>query len=226
MDKLFAGLTELLKHATMLKVFAVTLLLVAVTAVVTVYENRQHVYDSFAIANINGDYHINEPRPEGRKLMQDLVAKYPNIAMISLIDADPIRNTRRKVYRAYGNDELRVVMEETDRRDPTAGDGPLFSYNEVSNKQMLAIMSGEFLCSTTDGSPILNFAGAEKHISYQCRVPLPPAFNKATGWFTIQLKSWPDDKIEQMKFDALNMSLAYYYAEIQERSDRSYRPYD
>lgn len=194
------------------------LLLGSFIVTLAVYENRQKVYDQFAMGKYSGDFVLQMPSEKGRKILADFTNKYQSIAMVSLIDADPVDNTRRLIYRSYKNQVLQKIMEDNDRDNPGNSGGPLFTSNAENNKQILAIMNGEFFCAPGTNSILsTNFQGADKIVVYQCRVPLPPAFNKATGWFTIHLTAWPDSKIDEIKFDALSMSLAYYNTEIAEK---------
>jgi len=215
MEKFLALLDNLLQHATFKRVGAVSLLLFVFIAALAVYENRNRVYGS-VISRTEGDYVLEPPTDAGKAIVHNFAAKYPNIKMITLIDADPIGNRRIVVHRDFHDITLeRIVRARTDI-DPHIGDGVLFSANEQNNKEVLAVMAGEFLCTPNGPSTAISraYPGSELLVTYGCRVPLPPAFNKATGWFTIHVDKWPLDNIEQLKVDALSMSLNYYNTEI------------
>jgi len=214
MEKFLASLDQLIQHISFKRVFAFLLLMIIAMASLAVYENRQRMYSS-VISRTEGDYVLEKPTDAGKKIMQDLLVKYPNIAMITLIDADPVGNRRIAVDRVFNSKELEAIMLNTLRTNPTAGDSVLFSSNEQSNKEVLAVMTGEFLCTANKGTILTNnFQGSDQVVAATCRVPLPPAFNKATGWFAIHLKEWPYDRADELKVDALSMSLNYYNTEI------------
>jgi hypothetical protein len=214
MEKFLAALDNLLQHVTFPRVLAIGLLFIISMVFIAAYENRQKVYAT-VISRTVGDYVLAQPSAKGKQLMQNLVDKYPNIAMISVIDADPISNRRTATYRLFNDSVLESIVKNVLAFHPSAGDSILFGADEKSNKEVLAVMAGEFLCTPNKSTVLTNsFPGSEKIVVYSCRVPLPPAFNKATGWFTLQLKSWPESRIEELKVDALSMSLTYYNTEI------------
>lgn len=215
MEKVLEKLDSLLQHVTGKRVFLVLVLFLGLLMMYTAFENRQVLYKESGLGNFEGDYELQKPSIESEKIIKDFMSKYPNIAMISLIDADPINNRRKPVARYFNSPEIESIFAEVLRKNPDAGDGPLVTASPESNSQVYAIMNGEFQCAPNQNTILTNqFPGSDKLVAYSCRIPLPPAFNKATGWFTIQLKSWPDAKIEEMKVDALNMSLQYYNHEI------------
>jgi len=214
MEKFLAAIDSLIQHITFTRAFAFSIVMIISILSLAIYENRQHVYAS-VISRTEGDYILRTPTDNGKQIMQDLATKYPNVALITLIDADPVGNRRKAVYRVYNDKNLEAIMAPPLAINPQIGDGVLFGSNEQSNREVLAVMTGEFLCAPNRNTILNNaYPGSEKIVSYSCRVPLPPAFNKATGWFTIHLKEWPMSNIEQLKVDALSMSLNYYNTEI------------
>lgn len=214
MEKILEKLDSILQHVTIARVFLVLLMFFGLLVMYTAFEHRHEVYSKAGL-KYDGDYEITPPSDKGRKLVENFMAKYPNIAMITLIDADPISNRRKPVARFFANRELELIFDSVLRKNSNAGDGPLLTSSPDNNAYVLAIMNGEFSCSPNKNTILTNqFPGSEKIVSYSCRVPLPPAYNKATGWFTIQLQKWPDERIEDLKVDALNMSLQYYNLEI------------
>lgn len=221
MESFLKVIDNLLQHATFIRVMLVSVLLVVSVAALTLYENRQKVYDDFSMSKMNGDFILKEPTPRGYQILSDLASKYPEIALISLIDADPVANTRRVVARVFIDKHMELVIKAKTTTNPTVGDGPLFGSDALSNKQVLAIMNGEFSCDPVAGGILATvFAEAAADVKMSCRVPLPPAFNKATGWFTIHTKELPKEKLERLKFDALSTSLMYYNSDIAVRGSR------
>jgi hypothetical protein len=143
-----------------------------------------------------------------------------DIVIVGLIESDPVRNMRIPIYRFIKDDDVQRIVDEAKERGAT-GIQPLFTENLSNNKQMLAIMSGEFNCGpVTEEGVLITFPKLKDKIVATCRVPLPPAFGQATGWIAIHLRKWPPTAgLDQLKFDALNMSLAYFNLEIAKRGD-------
>lgn len=215
MESILKTLDSLLQHVTFIRVFLVSILIIFAVLSLTLYENRQRVYDDFSVAKLDGDFMLKPPSLKGTQILNELTAKYPEIAMISLIDADPVANTRRVIARIIPDTLLNKIVHEKTDTNPTIGDGPLFGSDPTSNRQILSIMNGEFSCDPVSGSILANiFPQSQTIVKFSCRVPLPPAFNKATGWFTIHLKEMPKEKLDRLKFDSLSASLMYYNAEI------------
>lgn len=185
----------------------------------TMFENRQQMYDRFNPQLYAEDYPLVPPKAEGQKIIRDFMTRNPEVALITLIDADPVRNVRFPIYRAFNNEEVERVINAA-AANGQRGDGPLFNNTESNNKQIIAIMNGEFFCTpVNEGEFARLFPTLTTKIKYSCRAPLPPAFNKATGWFSMHLTGWPPKSgFDNFKFDALNMSLAYFNAEIAKRS--------
>ena len=187
----------------------------------TLFENRQKVYDKMQPQLYAEDYPLTAPGPVGKKILAELASKYPEIAIITIVDADPVRNQRIPVFRLFLDKDLedivkRVVGESTDK-----GNGPLFSSDEESNKQVIAIMNGEFACTPgMIGEFVKLFPESKSIVKHSCRIPLPPAFNRATGWISLHFREWPVGRgYDSIKYDALSASLAYFNAEIASKFD-------
>lgn len=211
-------LLEFLKDLTWTKYTLTLVAVISGIALFAVFENRQKVYDRITPHVVTDDMLLEKPSNRGRQIIAELVARHPEIVLVTLIDADPLRNMRRPIYRHFNHSKLEDVIKQQEEsgRD---GSGPLYTSDESNNRQMLAIMSGEFFCSPVDeGSFAKMFPGVGEIAKYSCRVPLPPAFGKATGWFSIHISKWPPEHgLDQLKFDALSMSLSYFNVEIATR---------
>lgn len=180
----------------------------------TLWENRQKVFESQSI-RYNGDYVLEKPSEKGQAIVSVFHKSRPEIVMITLLDANPVSNRREVVYRWFSDTATKTAVETQTSMNPTIGDGALFSQDPENNKQVLAVLSGEFYCAPAAGGIInIAFPDVAKRVKFSCRVPLPPAFGKATGWFTIHLTKWPLDDIDRFKTEALTMSLTYFNSEI------------
>ena len=184
----------------------------------TLYENRQKVYERLEPQFYAEDYALQPPGKLGEEVLRNFIAAHPEVALITLIDADPVRNIRTPVHRIFNNTQLEQVIKGAEQSG-RSGAGPLFSADAENNKQMIAVMNGEFYCAPVSEGAFANlFPEVSKIVKYSCRIPLPPAFGKATGWFSMHLTDWPPPRgLDNLKFDSLNMSLTYYNAEIAQR---------
>lgn len=218
MKELIDAFVHLFDKLTPMRVILATALTAALVAIFTLYENRQDVYQGVTTVKVVGDFPLEPPKDDGKRLIQEFVRKHPEVGMVTLIDADPVSNTRRPVYRVYNNDKVKQIITDAIEAGQT-GIQPLFNSDPKNNEQMLAIISGEFSCSPVkEGGIAYAFPQIVGTVVMTCRAPLPPAFNKATGWFSIHLiKQLTPQELDKLKFDALSMSLAYYNAEIAER---------
>jgi hypothetical protein len=179
----------------------------------TLWENRQHVFDRQAI-KYDGDYKLPPPSADAQVLVQAFVNLRPEIVMVTLLDANPVSNTRNVVHRWFNEAAVRESVERVTKVNPLAGDGALFTSDPENNKQVLAVLSGEFYCAPVSGIILTAYPEVAKRVKYSCRVPLPPAFGKATGWFAVHLEKWPPADMDNFKSLALMMSLTFYNREI------------
>ena len=182
----------------------------------TLYENRQTLFDQ-AKTGLNStvdDLELKAPGKVGQALIQEFMKKHPEVLMLSLLDANPLSNQRIVVYRAFNSAQLEAEVLSQTLKVPTAGDGPLFTNDPENNKQVLAILNGEFYCSPPTGILLTAFPEQGKLVKQQCRVPLPPSFGKATGWMTLHMRDWPMASYDLMKNDSLVLSLEYYRREV------------
>lgn len=196
-------------------------LIIAATAVVvgiaglTLYENRQKVFADLQSARLTDDFKIEPPTKAGDEVFEAFLRSHPEVLMISLIDANPITNRREVVRRYFNNSDLKKVVLDAVAVNPGIGDGPLLTAEPQMNSQVLKILNGEFHCDPAAVGPIFKaFPDAIRVVKYSCRVPLPPAFNRATGWLTLHLSKWPIDDLERFKMAGLQLSQTYYYTDI------------
>lgn len=195
----------------------IVLIIAALCAILlyTAYENRQDAYNKLSISRITSDFPITGPSFAAEKMVNVFMKKHKDIALMAIIDANPVENKRVPVYRAYNNLYVKSVIEDALKVDPSTGIGPLFTASQENNRQILAIMSGEMLCvPSKEGIVGKVFPVIVSSLVYSCRVPLPPAFNKATGWISLHFDKWPIENFEQLKYDALSLSANFYELEI------------
>lgn len=218
-EKLLSHVDDILHAVTLKRVLLTLLLSFGLLMVYAMYENRQRIYSGILNDPVIGDYKLEHPTNRGKQALDDFVRRDKNIMLLTLIDADPLNNLRIPVYRSYGSEEVKRLIESSgDSR--AAGSGPLFNTDPKNNEQILALMNGEMTCSpVNEGMFARMFDGVDRLVKYSCRVPLPPAFKKATGWFSIHLREMPED-MAKFKYEALNMSSLYYNMEIEPKADK------
>jgi len=114
------------------------------------------------------------------------------------------------VHRFFNSDSFEELFKRADQERPGSGDGPLFTEDPANNAQVLAVVNGEFLCTDVTNSILVKqFPHIAKAIVLSCRVPLPPAFGKAGGWFAMHMMHEPTD-LSTFKTDALTLSYLYF----------------
>ena len=216
-DKLFEFFTKLNWYR--LGISAVAALLIIFNY--TLYENRQVIFNlakplvTVSANTITADYRLEYPSVVGKNILNKLTLLHPEISMVSVIDADQISNSRTVVYRTFNDPVIEKIIKSTAEKIPDVGNGALFtSGDEASNIQVLAMLNGEFLCTPASGILVKAFPELGPHIEYQCMVPLPPAYNKATGWLTLHLKEWPVTDFNRLKNNSLIAALEYYNKEV------------
>lgn len=221
MESLLKEARALLVSLTFARVMLFTLFIAVFITTYTLWENRQTLYNRASVVKITGDFELGIPGKDAKQLIDTFVATHPDILVAAVIDADPIRNRRIPRYRSYGNKQVEEIFAEALTYGMT-GIQPLYNSDELNNKQILSVMSGEFSCSPAlQNSGVLQaMPSMSKYIVASCRIPIPPAYNEATGWIGIHLKKWPPSGgLDSLKFDSLNMAIAYYNLEISKKSD-------
>lgn len=210
LEKILSHVDDILREVTGRRVFYTLLLAFGLLMIYAMFENRQRIYEGVLREPIIGDYVLEEPGRQGKELLSRFVFANKNVAMVTIIDADPLNNRRIPIYRAFGDEQVRKFTDDA----KVTGEGPLFNNDSTNNSQMLAIMNGEMICGDVkEGMFSKLFRGADQVINYTCRVPLPPAFRKTTGWISIHMYEKPTD-VESFKFNALTLSLTYYNMEV------------
>lgn len=212
---------------TRLALYTVTALLAV--SLYTVWENRQNLLTrvSTSLNSTVDDFILEAPTKVGVGIVTDFMKQHPAVQMITIVDANPIDNTRVIVHRSFNDQKVKAYIEARTGEYPRAGDGPLFTADADNNKIVLSILNGEFSCSPVREYSIFARAFPELagKTTYQCRVPLPPSFGKATGWFSLLLKEpLSAEEYDHIKIDSLLMSLNYYNLEVLKQAQPVTRP--
>lgn len=211
------SLADFILNVTWSRLIKTVIAGLVVISLVVVYENRQVFFNKInaGLNNTVDDFELKPPRLEGQKIIAGFMNGNKEVVMLSVLDANPVTNRRNVVYRDFNDPKIKNVVDRYVLENPTIGDGALFTTDPINNKQILAILNGEFFCAENKNSIISQaFPEAAKQIVYSCRVPLPPSFGKATGWITLHLNKWPLDDYDRFKSDSLLMSLNYYNREV------------
>jgi hypothetical protein len=198
-----------ISRLTIKRVIVIALAGVVGLAGLVVYENRQKLFDSTMKVVTLGDFVVDTPTEKQTALISTFMANHPEVLFITLVDADPVRNTRKVIHRFFNEDITRDYFAKIDKSRPGLGDGPLFTDSEANNAQVLSVANGEWFCSSTKGGILeKQFPQIAEQVTQTCRAPLPPAFRKAGGWFSIHLKGNAD--MASLKIDSLTMSFLYF----------------
>lgn len=177
----------------------------------TFYENRQQFVEAVTKRVLPGDFSVKAPTAEQIEIVRKFLVIHPEVKFITLIDADPVTNRRVVIHRFSTDDTLVAYFAKIDKERPGIGDGPLFTDNQESNEQVLAISNGEFRCGPSKGGIVERlYPDVAKDVKISCRVPVPPAFRRAGGWFSLHLTT--ESEPPQLKTAGLTMSFLYFEA--------------
>jgi len=208
-------LVKLLSILTLKRVGLFTVFCLIVISMYTLFEHRQLAYDSVTEMKIptEGKYDLKEPNSEQKTLIDDLVKSNPSVIQISVVDADPIKNFRKVLYTRTYDKEFETFHEKTiSGKLPT---GPLFSTDQQSNEHIVNLLSGEIRCApSNEGFYYRMYPEFTRFIKYSCRIPLPPAYGKVTGWLSVHFAEWPLRDFGKTKYDMLNLANDYYLEEL------------
>ena len=204
---------EWLKTATWNKLLVAAVSGLLLIVGMTVFENRQRIYERAWSPISKGDYPLQQPSDEGKKLFSEFTKRYPNIALITVVDADPVANTRKPIYRHFNNRVVEKYIKEEEEQGRT-GAGLLYGVDPDANRQTLAIFNAQVTCEdSSKGFFAKAFPGVKDMVGTSCRVPIPPVYGLTTGWLSIHFIGKQDDNPE-LVMDMLNLSVNYYRAEI------------
>lgn len=179
----------------------------------TVWENRQRVYDRVWQPVAKGDWPLQPPGEAGKALLADFSKRYPNVAMIAVVDADPIANTRQAVYRHFNNKALERVIADAEQNGK-APRGLLYGVDSDSNRLTLAVLNAQVLCEdATKGFFAKTYPESAAMLVTSCRTPLPPIYGMTTGWLSLHFTTKVSETPE-LTMDLLNLAQSYYKAEI------------
>lgn len=193
----------------------------------TIWENRQNLFTKIEMSfnNAVDDYKLHYPSKDGVGIISEFMRNNPEVLMLSIVDANPIDNDRIVVYRHYNDKRFAQYAGQARPVEVyMAGNPPLFTSDVENNKLILAMLRGEFYCipSTQDQLLQRRYPSVALASPFQCRVPIPPSFGKATGWFELQLSDPLDQSQDRLKVESLVMSLRYFETEVM-RIDPSHR---
>jgi len=212
-DELKSKVWEWFEHLTVHRIGVSALAICVAIGGYVGFENRQRLFDGVRSTGVLGaTFKVTTPSKEQHEIISKFLVLHPEVAFISLLDADPVANRRTIVHRFYNDPVVEEFFKKADKERPGSGNGPLFTDNEANNAQVLAVANGEFMCSEVPGGILeKQFPKIATGIVKTCRVPLPPAFRKAGGWFAMHLRSAPD--MASLKTDALTTSFLYFEAD-------------
>jgi hypothetical protein len=225
-----AKVLDFVKHLTWSRLALYVVTATFAISAYTVWENRQNLFNraGTSLNNTVDDFALDAPSKVGVGIVADFMARHPEVAMISVVDANPIANQRIVVYRAFNDRRVQANVEQRLAHNSSVGDGPLFTADHDNNKQVLSILNGEFTCSEVrpDSQLATSYPELLPMTPYSCRIPLPPSFGKATGWFSLLMAKPPatGEYYDRLKFESLMMSLNYYNLEVLKQGQlRSHR---
>lgn len=120
------------------------------------------------------------------------------------------KNTKSYVY-YYINDQTALTLYHIyEQSFPTSS--PLFSNDVESNKRLIQLLNGEFICTPFADTPLATaIPGANKYISTLCSNGIPPFFGKFTGVISLYTRQPPTPiEVDQIRAILTNLSATIY----------------
>ena len=215
MEKFLIQLDKIMLHVSVKRIVLIFILFTILATFLTLFENRQVIYQKADFRKIQGDEIVPPMGKKGENLIRRLMVRYPEIVMASVIDADPISNRRMVVGRVFNNQSLEVIVQKALDRGVNGG-GSLITDDAEQNRQVLSMLNGEMKCDPAPVGIIFKvFPEARRYVTYSCRVPLPPAFGKVTGWITLHMSAYPPRTgADAFKQESLLLALQYFNEEV------------
>ena len=140
-----------------------------------------------------------------------------NASYMTILRLEHAKNTRVPIYRAYNDDDVRVVV--TKRLNGGDGALPMFIKDDVSNNnQMITIIQGEMVCDPFDAGGLSRvWPDLTTRFTRSCRVPIPPGFGGVRGYIVVHFKGPPMRSYEwdAMKIDLMDLAVKIHKLESQ-----------
>lgn len=222
-------LAKFMSKLTVKRVSLTVVFAILMTLAYTVYEHRTDLYnriiestnpDAGAIRMPgNGKFYLLEPNVIQDDAVRKFMLQFKEAVMVTVVDADPVKNQRTAVKKYFSNRELELLFGQLDMTRPSTN--ALFSTNEKGNQQLVRILSGEITCDpSSDGYFGNMYPEALSVVKYTCRVPLPPAFGKVAGWIAIHFTKYPPIDTGLLRYQMLSLSQMYYQQEVEKALTR------
>ncbi len=193
---------------------SVCILLIAITW--AAYENRQSIYNF-----ISGERVARTPttlRELSQKTKDDIkidVHKSELIVAIRVVFVDFQRNTRSSVFVYSDINELDITWKTFQTN--SVGELPLFSSDLDSNKAVIDIINGDFICEKYQRDISAKLMPATmKHIDTVCSAGIPPFYGRFMGIVKIYLRRTPTpEEVDQIRALSKNLSTNIYNRDVQ-----------
>jgi len=212
MEKFFRAISVFLRYVTPIKTFLLVVTVFAMMTAAVIWENRQSVYNKVMDVDAKGDIRALALSEKSRARLDALVTRKSSYVIAgTAMGINIALNTRSVIYRVFNDKELELRIRTVDAREGI--DLPLFSSNEIQNKQVLSLLRGEFSCSRSPSIPGDSRYGSviSDKVTTTCRVPIPPAYGHLMGYIVFFLSREPtDNEIDELRSDAYTISMAIY----------------
>ena len=211
MENFLRALIVVLKSITPLKTALLISVIFSLVFAVMLWDTRQLLYshlDGLVYKNTSAELVMSQ---KSKSALDNIVQNRPWIVSTSVISINVQLNKQADIYRYFNDKALEVLIRTTDAKDGM--EFPLFSNNELLNKQVLSLLQGEFSCSKTvlNGSNSRYAPSITGKVVQDCRVPIPPAYGHLIGYISFSLSRDPtDDELDQLRTDAYTLSMSIY----------------
>jgi len=200
---------------------AFTLAILSITTI-AVFENRDRIYEKVFSPGRLTNQGLEELSPESKARIDDLLTKYPDIALLSVLKFDFIAGTRVPIYRGYNDPDIARVMGARIARskpDYDPGTVQLFTADPETNREVVSVLNGEFTCASPRENSGILLAWPEMRgkIVTSCRIPIPPAtsYGAPRGYIAIHFTKPVDSaRADGMTKDLLSLAMFIYLNDV------------
>lgn len=201
---------KILSMMTWKRIFVIFILLITITMLIMTWTFRKEIFFKEEVINRLSTNVVMSVSPSIKNEIDDIVRKSVLINGIKIITINFQRNIRTDSYASFDN----PVIQEVYNKGITSKvyETPLFSENKLSNKRLLRLISGEFIC--VPYKETLGYTSApylDGIITDVCATAIPPYQGDFSGILSIYLSAHPTkDDTERLFLLSRDISIKIY----------------
>jgi hypothetical protein len=187
---------KFLMFLTWKKILMVLGIAVVLAIIVSVWLVNRNIDTPISISK---DNHFLKVSSGIKNEIDTVVKKSPILVGIQVISINFQQNIRDDVYTSFDNGRALRIYEEYLANK--AFNVPLFSDNKLTNRRLLRLISGEFVCTPFKETVVYYQAPKlADQITDVCSMAIPPYHGDFSGIFNVYLTSHPTKDDEELLF--------------------------